>query len=131
MRVLEMNMKKPNIPKTQPPNSWMYAISAEFTDKDYVPPEAIRGAWRIGSTKSIEGEFQENENYIHGLKSTKNWPVYLNVIAKEHSNGWVYDIDKEYRNAETVPQSRIVGSWKVDETGMILPVFYPNKDYRG
>jgi len=122
-------MEKPIVPEEQPPNSWLYAISSEFAETDYVPPEAVKGAWRVNDNRQIEGDFTANDNFIPGLKYDLDWPLYLEPIAKNHANGWVYDIDKEYRAEENVPKSRIKGSWKVDENGKILPVFFPNENY--
>ena len=85
----------------------------------------------MNGESKITDDFQENAGYMSGLISSTDWPLYLEPLAKSRANDWVYDIDSEYRNADTVPKAKIRGSWKVDEGGEILPVFYPNPNYDG
>lgn len=47
------------------PGGWVYEIDGEqVADADGdVPPEAIRGAWRIGEDGVPTGEYVANRNY--------------------------------------------------------------------
>ena len=45
------------------PNGWVYVIDSEFNGKDEVPPQAIKGAWKVNEVGIIVGEFTPNPNY--------------------------------------------------------------------
>jgi hypothetical protein len=51
--------------------------------------------------------------------------------VKNHPNGWVYILDKEFDGKEKVPQEFIRGTWKVDKNGIIVEEFIPNPNYSG
>jgi len=60
----------------------------------------------------------------------KNTPQKEAIVeALKNPNGWVYEIDKEYRNKEVVPPTAIIGAWKVNEKGIIIGDFLPNPNY--
>jgi hypothetical protein len=46
------------------PNGWVYIIDETFKDEKNVPPEAIKGAWKVNSKGEIVGDFVPNPNYI-------------------------------------------------------------------
>jgi hypothetical protein len=50
--------------------------------------------------------------------------------AKKHPNGWVYQIDVDYRPGDYVPPEAVVGGWKVNANGEIEGAFEPNSNYR-
>jgi len=50
--------------------------------------------------------------------------------AKLHPNGYVYQLDGDFRDDEFVPPDRIMGMWEVDESGEIVGDFIPNPNYR-
>jgi hypothetical protein len=45
------------------PDGWVYEIDAIYDGKEEVPPEAIKGAWKVNEKGLIVGEFIENPNY--------------------------------------------------------------------
>jgi hypothetical protein len=45
------------------PNGWVYKIEGQFGTQDYVPPEAVVGAWKVDENGLLTGEFVENPNY--------------------------------------------------------------------
>jgi len=45
------------------PNGWVYVIDGAFDPDAAVPPDAIAGAWKVGSAGEIVGEFIPNPNY--------------------------------------------------------------------
>lgn len=45
------------------PNGWVYAIGGGYSDTEAVPPQAIRGAWKVDAHGNITGEFKSNPNY--------------------------------------------------------------------
>lgn len=46
------------------PNGWVYEIDAAFEHDANVPPQAIKGAWKVNSKGVIEGDFIPNPNYL-------------------------------------------------------------------
>jgi hypothetical protein len=47
----------------QNPNGWVYAMDGIADPNGAVPPERIRGAWKVNAKGEIEGEFIPNPNY--------------------------------------------------------------------
>ena len=45
------------------PDGWVYAIDGQFDPDDAVPPEAIKGAWKVDQNGEIIGDFIPNPNY--------------------------------------------------------------------
>ena len=45
------------------PNGWVYVLDREYKDKKEVPPEFIKGAWKVNEKGIIEGDFMPNPNY--------------------------------------------------------------------
>jgi hypothetical protein len=52
------------------PGGWVYKIEGDFSPQDYVPPEAIVGAWKVDNNGNITGEFIPNPNFRRPKKST-------------------------------------------------------------
>ena len=47
----------------QNPNGWVYAMDGVADPNGAVPPERIKGAWKVNAKGEIEGEFIPNPNY--------------------------------------------------------------------
>ena len=47
----------------QNPNGWVYVLDKEFEGKNEVPPEFIKGAWKVNEKGEIVGKFIINPNY--------------------------------------------------------------------
>jgi hypothetical protein len=45
---------------------------------DFVPPELIRGGWKVDESGQIVGEFQKNPNYI------PPWRRLVKRVTKRH-----------------------------------------------
>jgi hypothetical protein len=60
------------------PNGWVYRIVNRFGPNDFVPPEAIVGAWKVDAKGEIVGGFIQNEKY-----DPKLWPP----ISKDRASG--------------------------------------------
>ena len=45
------------------PGGWVYAIGGTYPRTEAVPPQAIKGAWKVDSEGNITGEFVPNPNY--------------------------------------------------------------------
>jgi hypothetical protein len=49
------------------PNGWVYKIEGSFGPDEYVPPEAVVGAWKVDGNGNLTGEFVNNPNYRPGV----------------------------------------------------------------
>lgn len=60
-----MNKNNPELIKEAKnnPNGWVYVLDKEFEGKQEVPPEFIKGAWKVDEKGEIVGEFMPNPNY--------------------------------------------------------------------
>jgi hypothetical protein len=47
----------------QNPNGWVYAMDGIADPNGAVPPERIKGAWKVNASGEIEGKFMPNPNY--------------------------------------------------------------------
>jgi hypothetical protein len=45
-------------------NGWVYKIEGSFGPTEYVPPEAIVGAWKVDENGKVTGEFLPNPKYV-------------------------------------------------------------------
>lgn len=45
------------------PNGYVYAIDGKYGPDDAVPPERIKGCWKVDAEGRICGEFIPNPNY--------------------------------------------------------------------
>lgn len=48
-------------------NGWVYKIEGEYGPDEYVPPEAIVGAWKVDENGNVTGEFIQNPRYQPGI----------------------------------------------------------------
>jgi len=46
------------------PNGWVYEIDGSFDKEEAIPPQAIKGAWKVNNKGIIVGEFIPNPQYI-------------------------------------------------------------------
>lgn len=52
------------------PGGYVYEIDntfGPFSDRDYIPPKAVIGAWKVDANGNIYGGFSPNENYTGKL----------------------------------------------------------------
>lgn len=54
------------------PNGWVYKIEGTFGSDEYVPPEAVVGAWRVDETGNVTGDFIKNPRYQLGASAQKH-----------------------------------------------------------
>jgi hypothetical protein len=45
------------------PNGWVYELDGNFSKDDAVPPQNIKGAWKVDEKGIIVGSFIPNPNY--------------------------------------------------------------------
>jgi hypothetical protein len=48
------------------PDGWVYEIDPRYDPDGAVPPEGIKGAWKVGPTGVPTGEYQANDRYRPG-----------------------------------------------------------------
>lgn len=48
-------------------NGWVYKIEGFYGPTEYVPPEAIVGAWKVDENGNLTGEFLPNPKYQPGI----------------------------------------------------------------
>ena len=48
------------------PGGWVYEIVGSYGPNDSIPPERIRGAWRVLPDGRLSGEFAPNPRYRPG-----------------------------------------------------------------
>jgi hypothetical protein len=45
------------------PGGWVYEIVGEFEPDQAVPPEAIKGAWKVDDDGKLTGEYRANPRF--------------------------------------------------------------------
>lgn len=55
------------------PGGWVYVIDGRYDPKDGVPPEAIKGAWKVDENGNIIGQFIPNPNYVPDHPKREKW----------------------------------------------------------
>ena len=53
------------------PGGWVYEILGPYGPNDYVPPEAIIRAYKVGEDGELTGEVRENPNFGKPAKERK------------------------------------------------------------
>lgn len=53
------------------PNGWVYKIEGTFGPTEYVPPEAVVGAWKVDEGGNLTGEFVPNHDYKPSLSKSE------------------------------------------------------------
>ena len=49
------------------PGGWVYAIEGDYNLVEAVPPQAVRGAWKVDANGVMTGEFILNPNFVPGF----------------------------------------------------------------
>ena len=63
-------------------------------------------------------------------KEEQKFPQAMIEEAKNHPNGWVYEIDPKFDPAGAIPPEGIKGAWKVDENGELTGEYKSNPNYK-
>jgi hypothetical protein len=45
------------------PGGWVYEIAGGYHDTEAVPPQAIKGAWKVDQDGNITAEYRANPNF--------------------------------------------------------------------
>jgi hypothetical protein len=112
------------------PDGWVYHIDFQFKSNEYVPPEAIEGAWKVDPAGEIVGEFQPNPKYREIESSRRRLPAYMYAAATHCAGEWVTEIDPRCEHLfPKIPDAAIVGYWLVDAEGLVTNQFRPCATY--
>jgi hypothetical protein len=121
------------------PDGWVYEIDWVYGENDYVPPEAIKGAWKVDNNGAITDEFEANSNYRAVRKASRQPREYLLRVAEADSqtpgysgNEWVVETDPDYDHTfPQTPPEGFIGSWFIGSDGKFTGEFRPNPAYKG
>ena len=48
------------------PGGWVYVVDGTYGPDERVPPEVIKGAWKVSDEGNLTGEYRANPNYVAG-----------------------------------------------------------------
>lgn len=112
------------------PGGWVYVVDHPYGLNEYVPPEAIEGAWQVDEHGSISGDFHPSPNYRPIERSSRRLPQYMHSVARQSANEWLSEIDPRCESLfPNVPEVAIVGFWQVDADGSLSNRFRPSSRY--
>ena len=60
---------------------------------------------------------------------SRPFPAELQEQAVKNAGGWVYDIDPAFQGTGSIPPERIIGAWRIDDTGSPTDEFVANPYY--
>ena len=53
------------------PNGWVYKIEGQYALTEYVPSEAVMGAWKVDADGNVVGDFIPNPKYREAVSRLK------------------------------------------------------------
>ena len=114
------------------PGGWVYEIDWDYADS-YVPPEAIKAAWKVGADGILTGETKKNESYRPIIHLDRQPREYMKrAISPSMFGEWLMEIDPAFDDAfPDVPKHGFIGSWYLDQNGQFTDLFRPNPHYAG
>jgi hypothetical protein len=121
------------------PDGWVYEIDWPYGDDEYVPPEAVKGAWKVDPQGQLTDEFQANPNYRAVRKAKRAPRDYMLRVAEADArspsysgNEWVVETDPAFDDTfPNTPPEGLIGSWFIGPDGKFTGDFRPNPAYRG
>lgn len=115
----------------QNPGGSVSEIDWPYPENQSIPPEAIRGMWKVDLNGNLTEEYVVNKNYRGIIKCERKLPSYMTEAAKHFRNIWVSEIAKEAEYLfPDIPDEKIVGWWYIDENGRITNLFRENSAYK-
>ena len=112
------------------PNGWVYDIDRHYPDDQPVPPEAIRGAWKIDDAGEVTEAYEKNARYRPVEISARPLKPYMYAAARTNRAQWIVEINPR---GETffpdIPPKCVKGWWYVDAEGLINGEFRPNSQW--
>lgn len=123
----------------QNPSGWVYEIDWVYGPDDYVPPEAIVGAWKVDDNGNLTDIFEKNSKHTPVRKAARPPREYMLRVAESDrrtigykGDEWVLETDPAFDHTfPNTPPEGFVGSWYIDKNGMFTGDFRPNPNYSG
>jgi len=110
---------------------WVYDLDYEYAAKDYVPPEAIRGAWEVSDSGELTGRYKRNERYRAITTCERPLKPYVHAGARHCPGEWISEIDPRGEHLfPKIPDELILGWWLVGSDGSVTNSFRPNSLYQ-
>lgn len=121
------------------PNGSVYEIDGPYEDDQFVPPEAILGAWKVDNKGVLLDEFVENELFRPIINASREPFDYMIRVADSRRNDnnigskqWISETDPDFQHLfPNIPKEGFTGSWYIDADGHFNGWFRPNPHYRG
>lgn len=112
------------------PNGWVYQVDFDYLPNDYVPPEAIEGAWKVNANGEIEGSFEPNAGYRPIEISMKKLPAYMMYQRSHEAGMWIVEMDHRVEHMfPAIPKEAYIGYWLIGADGNITAKFRPSATY--
>jgi hypothetical protein len=113
------------------PGGWVYDIDWSYPDDQPVPPEAIRGSWKVGDDGFLTGEYAPNARYRPIETPQRKLKPYMHAAARSNVDQWIIEMDPTAEPLfPEIPAELIRGWWYVDRSGKITGQFRPSASYR-
>lgn len=114
------------------PGGWVYDIDWPYRPELRVPPEAIRGSWRVDPRGELTGEYAVNPTHRPVVMVRRVPAPYMVAAARHLRDDWMVEIDPAAEKLfPNVPEEMRVGFWYVDRSGKLTGQFRPNSKYQG
>jgi len=63
------------------PGGWVYEIGGGYSNTEAVPPQAIKGAWKVSESGEITEEYKANPNYDPAFQKPQDSALKRNIRA--------------------------------------------------
>lgn len=115
------------------PGGWVYKIDWPYQDNEYVPPEAIEGAFKVDSSGLLTNFFEENKRYRPIRIASREPREYMERIIAPHLYGkWTVEVDPAYDDLfPEIPDEGQIGQWYLGVDGKYTGEFRHNSLYSG
>ena len=121
------------------PNGYVYEIDGPHLTDHYVPPEAIRGAWKVDSGGHLTDVFEPNENFREIINAKRQPPAFMKRMENErfennllYANQWFPETAPDFGHLfPDIPDEGFVGHWYIGADGTFTGWFRPNPHYKG
>ena len=113
------------------PGEWLFDVDRTYPADQPVPPEAIRGAWKIGADGRITDEFTSNARYRAVERCARKLKPHVHAAARRNRDQWITEIDPRGEDLfSNIPAELVRGWWYVDAQGVVSSDFRPNSLWR-
>lgn len=116
----------------QQPGGWAYDVDRFYPENQRVPPEAIRGAWKVDELGKLTSHYMPNARYRAVSSCDRELKPYMHRGARTNPSRWIVEIDARGEALfPDIPPGLVRGWWYVDDQGKITNQFRPNSLWKG